>query len=350
MEIKSQQFLKSLDTDKNDNGITIKELKTLDKNKDGIISDSEVNGKISNKDLKEINTRISTHEKLIKMDFPFVSENTVLYSNSELNPELFPGGVEGISHADVIQGTVGDCWFLSALASLAERRPKDIVDMIKDNKNGTFTVKFPGLSSEVTVSKPTEKELEKYAHRGSNNGIWAAVLEKAYAEHLNNKCGQVDDILKSVLKYSSMTGSVAFELIKDKNITKHNVPQNTITPNIASQGISIVTGSSTDTDILTLTRDSTIRSKLTKAFENDKVVTLHAIRWTAGSKENNIPDNHIYSVLSFDPKTDTVRVRNPWGPGSDATGIKNPDNLNDGVFTLTIAELNKYFSDICYEE
>jgi hypothetical protein len=63
--------------------------------------------------------------------------------------------VGGISHTDVDQGEVGDCYFLSALANTALHAPAKILNMFYDNGDGTFTVKFfRGTTAEyVTVNR-----------------------------------------------------------------------------------------------------------------------------------------------------------------------------------------------------
>lgn len=58
------------------------------------------------------------------------------------------------------QGGIGDCWFLAALSNLSEStKGKQIAkDTIKDNGNGTYTVKFKGADVPVEV---TEDEVKK---------------------------------------------------------------------------------------------------------------------------------------------------------------------------------------------
>ena len=352
MQVQTQNFLKTLDVYKNDDGVTFKELKTLDKNKDGKISSDEVGAStICNGDLLLINQKYKTYNTLINKHIPFVTENTVLYSTAELNTELFPGGVQGISPDDVQQGGVGDCYYLAALAGLAKQRPQDIVDMIKDNKNGTYTVKLKGGKKSITVDKPTDAELFKYASRGPNNSTSVAVMEKAYAKYLNDNAGDYDKLIKAGIKGSmGLSGLLLSDHIDKISILQKKIPQEKISGQLISTGIKLATGKSTDTDTLMLTSNSTIKEKLQKALNNNKIVTVCTNKWIAGSKEKNIPDAHVYTILSYDSKAGTVRIRNPWGTGSDAKGLKFPDNINDGEFTATIDELNKYFSFICYEQ
>ena len=70
----------------------------------------------------------------------------------------------------------------------------------------------------------------------------------------------------------------------------------------------------------------------------------------AGSDAHGLPDDHVYTILSYNENKGTILVRNPHGSGSDATGLKYKDNLNDGKFEMTLAEFYKYFSFIVYEK
>lgn len=90
--------------------------------------------------------------------------------------------------ADIKQGAVGDCYFLSALAAMAKNSPKSIMEMMKD-QGDRVTVTFPTGKS-VTVSKKvvscfekngdqidkTKKIKDWYAH----DTLWVQIMEKAY--------------------------------------------------------------------------------------------------------------------------------------------------------------------------
>lgn len=231
------------------------------------------------------------------------------------------GGVNGIKPEDIRQGTTNDCYYLSALASVAFQRPGDIAKMITASEDGRYyTVKFPGAKYPVTVSKPTEAELANYSQKGSGGSTWAPVLEKAYAAYINKESGFAYKDSRDAIDGGGLL----------------------------STGINIVTGHSTDTDILALTKDSTIRNKIRETLNDKRIITLSS--FLKGSREKEIDKNHVYSVLSFDPKNDTVTIKNPYGKGNEAKGLKYKDGKDDGIYTITIAELNKYFSLIAYEE
>jgi len=104
---------------------------------------------------------------------------------------------------DVRQGSLGDCYLLAALRSVTRTDPQCIRDMVKDNGNGTYTVRFYldrfGMSligrgtKEVTVSTrvPTDSGgSPRYAKTGdavvvdgkTRFELWAMIVEKAWAK------------------------------------------------------------------------------------------------------------------------------------------------------------------------
>jgi hypothetical protein len=94
--------------------------------------------------------------------------------------------------ADARQGRVGDCYFLAALAELAQDRPQAIRDMFTDNGDGTYTVRFyhNGATAYVTVDRmlPTDAAGQLvYASFSRSAGdpgnkLWVALAERAYAQ------------------------------------------------------------------------------------------------------------------------------------------------------------------------
>jgi len=89
---------------------------------------------------------------------------------------------------DVNQGYLGDCYFIASLAALAQRNPAAIKQGIKDNGDGTYTVKFPGEGAEVLVDGafPTTSGDLIYAQEGDVSGkdkeLWVVLYEKAWAK------------------------------------------------------------------------------------------------------------------------------------------------------------------------
>lgn len=119
------------------------------------------------------------------MDSVDAAMKQTINQTDNLNHDLY-GKNNEISPMAVQQGGVGDCSFLALLASMAstESGRESIRSMIKPDGD-SYIVNFPGGES-TRVEKPTAAELTLYA--GNNgNGIWPAVLEKAYGKVLSEK-------------------------------------------------------------------------------------------------------------------------------------------------------------------
>lgn len=84
---------------------------------------------------------------------------------------------------DVRQGGVGDCYFLTALIALVHSRGgrERVLSMITQNPDGTYTVHF--ADGDVTVDGQLPSSGAINAAAGDDEGLWVAVMEKAWAKH-----------------------------------------------------------------------------------------------------------------------------------------------------------------------
>ena len=87
-----------------------------------------------------------------------------------------------------MQGTLGNCWFMCALASLAER-PKLVENLFitkTKNKEGIYKIKFckNGEWVEVTIDDyfPCLPKGNPLFSRAHDNEMWVLLIEKAYAK------------------------------------------------------------------------------------------------------------------------------------------------------------------------
>lgn len=93
--------------------------------------------------------------------------------------------------SDIVQGNLGDCYLLAGLISVVDLNPEKIMNIMRDNGDGTVTVCFQrgeyqggrGVYTPfyVTVKKtiPVNKENETDAF--SKGAFWVKMMEKAYA-------------------------------------------------------------------------------------------------------------------------------------------------------------------------
>ncbi|WP_030221963.1 C2 family cysteine protease [Streptomyces sp. NRRL WC-3626] len=91
----------------------------------------------------------------------------------------------GVSADDVNQNQFGDCWYVASLAGLAQKNPRFVQEGIKENPNGTVSVRVwdkEGAYHWVTMTAdlPTDQNGNPISTYG-NGESWPAYYEKAFA-------------------------------------------------------------------------------------------------------------------------------------------------------------------------
>ena len=105
---------------------------------------------------------------------------------------------DGIGHDDIQQGELGDCWFLSALASLAVDLPDRYDNRLRTQlaekviqrqwnntamRNGSlFTFQFYRLGEWHMVSVDRVLPVRRRALPSATHEWWVPLIEKAYAK------------------------------------------------------------------------------------------------------------------------------------------------------------------------
>ena len=116
----------------------------------------------------------------------------------KLNPDASLWGEQGIRPDDVRQGLLGNCWFLAAASSLAEkpqRMEKVFLNNSADlNDAGIYGVNLWALGVPHTVIiddyvphfEWNGETMSPFSKVSRDNGMWMQILEKAFAKFHGN--------------------------------------------------------------------------------------------------------------------------------------------------------------------
>ncbi|MBU6451623.1 MAG: hypothetical protein KGS72_07595 [Cyanobacteria bacterium REEB67] len=202
---------------------------------------------------------------------------------------------------DVVQGSVGNCYFESVLASVAGNKPEIIRDSIKDNQDGTFTVTFKGDAAHpVTVAAPTDTELAIYS-QGSKDGIWAPVMEKAFSRY------SVDVLKRPQFDGTAQDATAAgMEMPTMKLLTGENALAYHTTSCYENANLKIPSGDPVEINDL-------VAKSAIDGLTGGKLVTVGTSDGLA--RELGLDAHHAYTVISYTPGADggTFVLRDPRG-------------------------------------
>ncbi|XP_070572374.1 calpain clp-1-like [Ptychodera flava] len=216
--------------------------------------------------------------------------------------------VDGVSRDDVIQGILGDCWFLSSCAAIAQH--KRFMEKViptnqflwKDNSYiGMFHFKFWRFGKWVDVviddRLPTRYGQLMFARANDEREFWVPLLEKAYAK------------LHGL--YEGLAGGQASDALVDMTggLTERHDLQDPPT-NLYQQ----------------LVRNARLGSFITCSKKGDWRQADHA-------DDFGLVSGHAYTItavrkcrLSSGSKVNLVRVRNPWGNATEWNGDWSDDS------------------------
>lgn len=251
-----------------------------------------------------------------------VLKDQVRVSEITLDWELFgKAGRPRGSHVD--QGSLGDCFFLSSLASLADKDPDAIERMVHDNGDGTYTVTLymDGTWHAVQVDGSvlsSNGSTPRFAGNSPNNNdhaLWPLLVEKAAIKLYGG----------DYLALNAGTGSMTMELFTGIPARDDfNLPHDPWEPeDIAKYSA--------------LTKDPTVLMTA-----NSDVGYPATVELTAKVAGKNVPDfeldlNHVYQVESIDAEGNVTLVN----PHNDHSSDDGPDK---DVFQLTPEQFSQYFA------
>jgi hypothetical protein len=263
--------------------------------------------------LSDMMSRVG-HTSLSKLTdaFPWVrtsADNSVPFENGEIagwevpsDPLFAPDGSgQLVSNDDLMQGRFGDCWYLSSLAAIAQRDPEFIQEGIRQNPNGTVSVRIWDQSGEVqwvtvTPELPVKPDGTPASAYGQGE-TWPAYYEKAFAQVYSE---DNDDLPAGT--YGAIEGD------------------------FTEKSPSYLTGNDAqDAGAFYMSDYDAAR----EAWENGHPVTISTPSEADGYPESwngSYATSHAYYVKGFDENGNVI-VGNPWGPDSGL--VVTPEQFNE---------------------
>ncbi len=253
-------------------------------------------------------------------------------------------GPAGPQVSDINQGQAGSCYLLSTLAALAIHDPQVIRDLIKDNGDGTFTVRLfqqvdgvpvPGappllirIDSELHVDISVNHKGQPFAYSTTyatsmpyatfssslsamtEQAMWVPLLEKAFAAY---RGGSYDNMGQRGWSHEAMAAILGRPAVRTR-ISQLGLAATFAMLKTAERTLSPVTlATNTDPDKISM-------------FTNTGYVPGHAYTFVGVSERGG---------QKF------VTVRNPWGHVEPSNN--SPD---DGTFEISLEELGAFFEII----
>jgi hypothetical protein len=240
-------------------------------------------------------------------------------SYDKVDGELF--GAKGPQLSNIKQGKIGDCYFLSAVGALVAHDPSAIRDMIRDNRDGTYSVRFYDGNAK-TEGKPVWIRVNgdlpvdadgKFVYAKAVDSdkdekleLWVPILEKAYAVFVD--------------RISTRQDVVGYDHIDSGGHSDN--------------AMRALTGGSAERIIGFASVD-----ELVAALEPANEGALVTVQ-TKKNPGDGWVGRHVYTVVGTYEQDGQVMVtlRNPWGKG-EPDGADLGPRENDGLFSIPADEL-----------
>lgn len=233
-----------------------------------------------------------------------------------------PGGV---AYHDIGQGRLGTCYFLGALASIANSAPHIIEDMFVRRdlwKRGIFTTKWLIDDEETLIEvdsmiPASEDRVAHFVQPSSTGEFWPAILEKTWAKiHTSFSAVEGGYWPMPVMAITRAPVRTAYHKV---GLTAHL------------------------RDILRIFHMSDVDElwhRMVEATQNNHPMGASTSGTQGRAEKYGLSGHHIYSVFRAYESTTygkVVDIFNPWNSDKYHGTIPNPDKT-DGTFTMTLAE------------
>ena len=213
------------------------------------------------------------------------------------------------------QTWASDCYFNSAVGSVAHFTPERIVRMIQKEGN-SYRVTFPNKAPQL-VPEPTDAELAAFTN--ASDGIWFNLLEKAYSPHKRIRPVTPDaDPLDAVAVHGGHGGDVL------KVLTGHDIKR---------MPLPTKSGKSATPQLY-----NEVRQTILAAQRDNRAMV-------AGMHK------HTYAVVSLDAASNQVRIHNPYdNAGTERlSGGQQVQRDTEGFFTVSLNQFVDSFNGLIVE-
>ena len=271
--------------------------------------------------------------------------------------------LNNVSCKDVIQGSLGNCYFLSVCAVMAEfpHRLNKIFLTKTINKAGIYAIQFfiDGEKKKIIIDDmiPFDNYSNKTAFTKfpTSHNIWTIIMEKSWAKFLGNYERTISGVPNDVFTILTGAPSLHYSTRKFKDDQTKSQKWLELCDYYLKDYL-ICCGSHSENFYEKYNDKHDVNYQL-----QEHIKTIEEIR------ELGLVTNHAYSVLlCHEEEIDgesvkLIKIRNPWGVLNhnklrfDSILIKKSKykailyqlgQMNEGVFILTYEEFLRYFSDI----
>ncbi|EGD74963.1 hypothetical protein PTSG_07188 [Salpingoeca rosetta] len=292
-------------------------------------------------------------------------------ADQDNEPEHFRLFEDGINPDDIVQGGVGDCWLLAALASLAEypQAIRHIFVQKEHSGRGKYKLRFWDVGKQqwihVTVDDfiPVKKgTTTPYFSRPKGNELWVFLIEKAFAKYVGGYAYL--DGGRSPWAWHVLTGDNVFsyKLSALKDQWERHIYKFEATTSKKQQRHKMFLRDTYERN------DHTRMFELLRQFCRQRAVMAASIHDKARATDGLV-SHHAYSLI--DAKEvggyELVQLRNPWsigewtGPWSDKSDLweRHPNVARrckyherdefDGTFWMSFSDFYSRFDriDVC---
>ncbi len=211
------------------------------------------------------------------------------------------GAADSPDPTEVHQGSIGDCYLITGLITLADGDPSVVTDLITENPNGTYSVTFADGSVQVVSPDlpvdPADPTTPVFGNTGGDPSLWVGLIEKAWAQN----GGGYGDIVggRSSEAIEALTGREAGWIDND-DIDITDLAERF--DNGESLGLS------------TIDRPDDVEHPDWIADPDTPDAFKPGFR--GGGRFDYLRQNHAYVVTGVDATAGTVTVVNPWDGGS----------------------------------